>query len=115
MNDGAAFILILLLGAIGTWLYFYEAKANAWALSILRALGCLILFSLLLRLVMVSGSRPRLLALLLVSAGFLITRNLLGLRHWRKTGDRTGLWSTIGLDALVIVLVLAGLYFGKFR
>lgn len=115
MNTYFDFLLILLLGALGTWLFFYEFKARSWGISILQSLGFLVSFSLIVRLVKDSSSRLSVLALLIVLVGFLITRNYLGLKHWWKTGDRAGLWSTIGLDATVIILVLAGLHYWKFQ
>lgn len=121
MNDSLTFFLILLLGTIGTWLFFYEAKEKfwepsfmRWARTILQPLGCLISFSIILRLVKDNPSHLNILGLLIVLVGFLITRNYLGLNHWRKTGDRAGLWSTIGLDALVFLFVMVGLSYRKF-
>lgn len=114
MHDWPAFLLILLLGAIGVGLFFHEPKGRSWTGNLLQPVGCLLLLSLVLRLVARPASPWRIRALLLVLAGALVTRNYLGLRHWRKTGDRAGLWSTVGLDVLVLVGVAAGLVWWGF-
>ncbi len=114
MNDWLTFSLILVLGAFGTWLFFLEIKGRSWALHLLQPLGCLLAFSLVLRLATKSSTALGTPALLLVGVGVLITRNVLGLRHWRKTGDRTGLWSTVALDVLVLLGAAGSLYYWGF-
>ena len=116
MSEYASFFLILLLGVISCWLFFHEFRNDSWqpgliswTKKILQPVGVLLAFCIALRLVKEEPSQLACLALLIVVAGFLFTRNFLGLSYWRRTGDRTGLWSTVGLD--LILVIMTGLFY----